>query len=125
MWDSPGRAGIPRVDTPYPPPRTHTGNTHNSWRTMTRGGKTCGPSGHSMNVVQRGALTAVAEIDGVDERAVRFEAVFAACSKVVFAYARRRATREEAEDVVSETFLVAWRRFDELPSDPLPWLIGA
>jgi RNA polymerase sigma-70 factor, ECF subfamily len=78
-----------------------------------------------MNVVQRGALTAVAEIDGVEERTVRFEAVFAACSKVVFAYARRRATREEAEDVVSETFLVAWRRFDELPSDPLPWLIGA
>ena len=78
-----------------------------------------------MNVVQRAALTAVAEIDGVDERAVRFEAVFAACSKEVFAYARRRATREEAEDVVSETFLVAWRRFDELPSEPLPWLIGA
>jgi RNA polymerase sigma factor (sigma-70 family) len=26
--------------------------------------------------------------------------------------------------VVSETFLVAWRRLDELPSDARPWLIG-
>src|SRR5439155_83532 len=42
----------------------------------------------------------------------------------VFAYARRRATKDEADDVVSETFLVAWRRFDELPAEPLPWLIG-
>ena len=56
-----------------------------------------------MNVVQRGALTAVAEIDGIDERAVRFEAVFAACSKVVFAYARRRATRDSA--IVASTSL--------------------
>ena len=26
--------------------------------------------------------------------------------------------------MVSATFLVAWRRLEELPSDPLPWLIG-
>ena len=78
-----------------------------------------------MNVLQRGAMTAMADVDRVDEQAVRFEAMFAACSKAVFAYARRRATREVAEDVVAETFLLAWRRFDELPSEPLPWLIGA
>ncbi len=29
-----------------------------------------------------------------------------------------------AQDAIAETFLIAWRRFDELPSDPLPWLYG-
>jgi RNA polymerase sigma-70 factor (ECF subfamily) len=29
-----------------------------------------------------------------------------------------------AEDVSSETFLVAWRRLDEMPEHTLPWLLG-
>jgi RNA polymerase sigma-70 factor (ECF subfamily) len=29
-----------------------------------------------------------------------------------------------ADDVVNETFLVAWRRLDEISDQPLPWLIG-
>jgi RNA polymerase sigma-70 factor (ECF subfamily) len=28
------------------------------------------------------------------------------------------------DDVVAETFLVAWRRLEAVPSDPLPWLYG-
>ena len=40
------------------------------------------------------------------------------------AFALRRANPEDADDVVAETFLVAWRRLDDLPSDPLPWLLG-
>jgi RNA polymerase sigma factor (sigma-70 family) len=40
------------------------------------------------------------------------------------AYALRRAHPDDAEDVVAETFLVAWRRFDSIPSEPLPWLLG-
>jgi RNA polymerase sigma-70 factor (ECF subfamily) len=75
-------------------------------------------------VLQHEALAAEPAADGADGRAVRFETMFAACSSQVFGYARRRATREEAEEVVSETFLVAWRRFDELTDEPLPWLIG-
>ena len=39
-------------------------------------------------------------------------------------YALRRAPVEVAKDAVADTFLVAWRRLDELPADPLPWLIG-
>jgi RNA polymerase sigma-70 factor (ECF subfamily) len=42
----------------------------------------------------------------------------------VLAYALRRADRATAEDVVSETFLIAWRRRAELVGDPLPWLLG-
>ena len=43
----------------------------------------------------------------------------------LLAYALRRAPVEAARDAVAETFLAAWRRLDELPEDPLPWLIGA
>ncbi len=43
----------------------------------------------------------------------------------VLGYALRRASVEVAQDAVADTFLAAWRRFDELPKDPLPWLIEA
>jgi RNA polymerase sigma factor (sigma-70 family) len=43
----------------------------------------------------------------------------------VLAYALRRAPAELAKDAVAETFLAAWRRFDQLSEDPLPWLIAA
>lgn len=44
----------------------------------------------------------------------------------IAAYARRRTGPEEAADLVSETFLVAWRRSADVPSEPhtLPWLYG-
>jgi RNA polymerase sigma-70 factor (ECF subfamily) len=42
----------------------------------------------------------------------------------VLAYALRRTSREEAEEVVAETFLVAWRRLPEVPDDPIPWLLA-
>jgi DNA-directed RNA polymerase specialized sigma24 family protein len=42
----------------------------------------------------------------------------------VLAYARRHASPDDAEDVVAETFHVAWRRRDVVPDEPLPWLIG-
>jgi RNA polymerase sigma-70 factor (ECF subfamily) len=42
----------------------------------------------------------------------------------VLAFALRRIGRPAADDVVAETFLVAWRRRDELVGDPLPWLLG-
>jgi RNA polymerase sigma-70 factor, ECF subfamily len=44
----------------------------------------------------------------------------------VLGYAiRRTPDRAAAEEAVSETFLVAWRRFDSMPADAaLPWLLG-
>ncbi|MFP8903339.1 RNA polymerase sigma factor [Streptomyces atacamensis] len=39
-------------------------------------------------------------------------------------YVLRRAGPEEVGDVLAEVFLVAWRRFDRIPADPLPWLYG-
>lgn len=41
----------------------------------------------------------------------------------VHAYALRHCGVEGAEDVVSETFIVAWRRIDVVPDDALPWLL--
>ena len=42
----------------------------------------------------------------------------------VFGFALRRTSRTAAEDVVSETFLVAWRRLDAVPDSPKPWLLA-
>jgi RNA polymerase sigma-70 factor (ECF subfamily) len=40
-------------------------------------------------------------------------------------YLLRRADPELASEALSETFLAAWRRLEQLPADdPLPWLIG-
>ncbi len=58
-------------------------------------------------------------------RARQFEAIFNVCYSRVLGYAiRRTEDRATAEDAVSETFLIAWRRLDAVPPDPLPWLLG-
>lgn len=54
----------------------------------------------------------------------RFEKLYARYFGDVLAYALRRAPRPVAQDVVAETFLVAWRRLDDVPASPLPWLLG-
>lgn len=36
----------------------------------------------------------------------------------------RRTDVATAEDVLAETLLVCWRRFDEVPDPPLPWAYG-
>ncbi|MCP2337732.1 RNA polymerase sigma factor [Actinomadura rupiterrae] len=54
----------------------------------------------------------------------RFTAVYDACRQRVWAYAAARAGRQIADEVVSETFAIAWRRVREMPDPPLPWLLG-
>jgi RNA polymerase sigma-70 factor (ECF subfamily) len=39
------------------------------------------------------------------------------------AYALRHVDRDTAQEVLSETFLVAWRRLANVPGQPLPWLL--
>ena len=53
-----------------------------------------------------------------------FEALYDRCAAGVLSYCLRRTTRELAEDAFAETFSVAWRRRDAIPSEPLPWLYG-
>jgi RNA polymerase sigma-70 factor (ECF subfamily) len=58
-------------------------------------------------------------------RARQFEGIFSACYPRVLGYAIRRTDdRAAAEDAVSETFLIAWRRLDAIPEEALPWLLG-
>ena len=54
----------------------------------------------------------------------RFEGLFRENYAAVRGYALRRAARDVAQDVVAETFLVAWRRIEDVPDDALPWLYG-
>jgi RNA polymerase sigma-70 factor (ECF subfamily) len=62
---------------------------------------------------------------GAEEgRRQRFRVVYEDHAARVARYAARRTEADEVLDVVSETFLVAWRRFDDVPPDPLPWLLG-
>jgi RNA polymerase sigma-70 factor, ECF subfamily len=53
----------------------------------------------------------------------RFTGLYDRYRNRVYAYAVSRAGRQLADEVVSEVFLVAWRRLDQLPPDPLPWLL--
>jgi RNA polymerase sigma-70 factor (ECF subfamily) len=58
------------------------------------------------------------------ERRVRFELLYGKHAPAVKAYVLRRAAPAVADDLVAEVFMVCWRRFDEIPADPLPWLLG-
>lgn len=57
-------------------------------------------------------------------REERFEELFRDHYGAVRCYALRRIPGDVAQDVVSETFLVAWRRLDDVPADARPWLYG-
>ena len=59
------------------------------------------------------------------DRRQRFEALFAAHHAAVRSYVIRRAGGGVAvDDAVADTFLVVWRRLNEVPDAPLPWLLG-
>jgi RNA polymerase sigma-70 factor, ECF subfamily len=60
----------------------------------------------------------------VSEQRLPFERLFRAHHMAVYRYVMRRVEEPAVEDVVAETFLVAWRRQDEIRGDPLPWLLG-
>ena len=61
----------------------------------------------------------------MDERAERFSRVFEAGYEPLHAFARRRCSPEDADDLVADVMTVAWRRLDDIPPDAvLPWLYG-
>lgn len=60
---------------------------------------------------------------GAIDREARFGRMCEAHTAAVLAYALRRTSREDAADVVAETFFVAWRRLDDVDErSALPWL---
>jgi RNA polymerase sigma factor (sigma-70 family) len=62
-----------------------------------------------------------------DDAHIRFRRLFDDAERDLLAYALRRVERpEDAADVVAETFLVAWRRLDDVPRGEQArlWLYG-
>jgi RNA polymerase sigma-70 factor (ECF subfamily) len=60
----------------------------------------------------------------LQSRKYMWEALYEAHADRVLAFALRRVPRDDAQDVVAETFLIAWRRADVMPTNALPWLFG-
>ena len=58
-----------------------------------------------------------------DTRKARFVAVYEGHVDAVMVHCLRHLRRSSAEDAVSDTFLIAWRKLDQLPADPRGWLI--
>src|SRR5919204_2470872 len=52
----------------------------------------------------------------------RFEEIYDRYREDVMLYVRRRVAADSVEDIVAETFLVCWRKLDQVPREPLPWL---
>lgn len=63
-------------------------------------------------------------MDGASDRGATFRVLYQAHYAEIAAYARRRLDAEDAEDLVAETFLVAWRRLEDIPGGDLTraWL---
>lgn len=59
----------------------------------------------------------------MEARQERFTLLYQQCVDRVMIYCLRHLDAGAAEDVVSETFTIAWRRLDELREHPLPWLL--
>lgn len=60
----------------------------------------------------------------MSDPAQRFTGLYDEYYRRVLRYALQHADPGCAEDVASETFLIAWRRLAEIPQPPLPWLLG-
>jgi RNA polymerase sigma factor (sigma-70 family) len=60
--------------------------------------------------------------NSVPEDAQRFTALYREHHARVRDFAQRRVGTDLAQEVVAETFLVAWRRLDDIPGVAMPWL---
>ncbi|MDO5736371.1 MAG: sigma-70 family RNA polymerase sigma factor [Propionibacteriaceae bacterium] len=58
-----------------------------------------------------------------EQRRTEFVALYEGHVSAVMSYCLRHLARASAEDAVSDTFLVALRKFDEVPLEPRAWLI--
>ncbi len=56
------------------------------------------------------------------ERRRRFEAIAAEVHGPLQRYLRRRVPADDAGDLLSDVLLVVWRRVEDVPEPPLPWV---
>jgi RNA polymerase sigma-70 factor (ECF subfamily) len=58
-----------------------------------------------------------------DDRETRLTRLFDEHAAAVRRYVRRRHAGEDTDDLVSEVFVIAWRKIDDIPAEAeLPWL---
>jgi RNA polymerase sigma-70 factor (ECF subfamily) len=62
--------------------------------------------------------------DGDVEARARFEGIVREILEPLRRFLARRTDAATADDVLAETLLVCWRRYDELPERPLPFAYG-
>lgn len=68
-----------------------------------------------------GAMGAAGNGHAARERA--FTTLFETHATAVHRYAARRAAAPDVEDIVADVFVIAWRKFEQIPADfELPWL---
>lgn len=60
----------------------------------------------------------------MESRRDRFEEVAPGLIEPLRRFLARRTDPATAEDVLAETLLVCWRRIEDLPDEPLPWVYG-
>lgn len=58
-----------------------------------------------------------------DVRHDRFTTLYERYHRDVLRFARRRVDSDTAYDVVHDTFLVVWRRLDDVPEHTRPWIL--
>jgi RNA polymerase sigma-70 factor (ECF subfamily) len=59
-----------------------------------------------------------------DRRDAEFSRCFEEEMPRLLRYAQRHVGWELAQDIVAETFQIAWRKWDKLPPEKFPWLVG-
>src|SRR4051812_37703281 len=64
-------------------------------------------------------------VKGVDDRERTLAGMYDEYAPRVYAYAVRHCGPNEADDVLAETFAIAWRRLDNVPDPAIGWLIVA
>jgi RNA polymerase sigma-70 factor (ECF subfamily) len=64
------------------------------------------------------------DLVNADARRVRFEELAPAVIDAVRRFLARRTDPATADDVLSETLLICWRRLDEMPAEHVPWAYG-
>jgi RNA polymerase sigma-70 factor (ECF subfamily) len=62
------------------------------------------------------------QMDPSPDDAQRFTTLYRSHHSDVRGFARRRVGTDAAEEIVADTFLVAWRRIDDIPEAVVPWL---
>jgi RNA polymerase sigma-70 factor, ECF subfamily len=53
-----------------------------------------------------------------------FRRLFHETNRRVYAFVRRYCDESDCDDLIAEVYLAAWRHFDQLPVEALPWLLG-